>query len=278
MPFAGNIDTDDPDRREAFVDWLTATNNPQFAKIEVNRIWAQLLGRGIVEPFDDFRDSNPPANAPLLDALAKDFVQSGYDRRHILRTILNSTTYQASSITNDFNRDDIKYFSHYVPRMLGAEQLVDALGYVSGKPEKFYGVPVGTKATWLPAPDLRPHERGRIGEIEFLKVFGQPARQSACECDRGDDVSLGQALELMNGKLVAGMLSDASNFIHTELKADQPPEVILQRLYKRAYCRLPNANEMQVHTTYLKQHADRGKALEDLCWAIMNRNEFLFQH
>ena len=137
-------------------------------KVEVNRIWSHLLGRGIVEPPDDFRDSNPPSNARLLDALAKDFVSSGYDRRHIIRVILNSRTYQASFEPNEYNKNDVKYFSHYEPRLLSAEQLLDAICQVTDIPEKFGSLPPGTKATHLPAPDLANNE--------FLKTFGQPER------------------------------------------------------------------------------------------------------
>ena len=120
------------DRREAFVDWLTQADNPFFAKVEVNRIWGHLMGRGIVEPVDDFRDSNPPSNAALLDALAADFVAKGFDRKHTLRTILNSRTYQLSRRKNEFNKTDTKYFSHAKTRLLSAEQLLDAICHVTG--------------------------------------------------------------------------------------------------------------------------------------------------
>ncbi|MGB1708700.1 MAG: DUF1553 domain-containing protein, partial [Rubripirellula sp.] len=278
VPVAGNIADLPGDRRQAFADWLTTNDNPLFAKVEVNRIWSHLMGRGIVEPFDDFRDSNPPANTPLLDSLASRFIESGYNRKEIIRTILNSNTYQASSQPIENDQNGLKYASHYNSRILNAEQLVDALGFVTGKPKQFFGVPVGTMATWLPAPDLRPHDRGRIGDIEFLKVFGQPERQSACECERSDDVSLGQALELINGKLVADMLSDRSNTFHQQLDAGTDPNVIIESLYRRALCRSATEAEMKVHSNYLAQHEDVHRAMEDICWAIVNRTEFLFQH
>lgn len=278
VPSDGHIQASGADRRESFARWLTSHENKLFAKIEVNRIWTQLMGRGIVEPFDDFRDSNPPANSPLLDALADDFIKSGYDRQHMIRVILESNTYQASSDTNDLNHDDNKFFSHYMPRMLTAEQLVDALGFVTDKPQRFFGVPEATKATWLPAPDLKPHDRAKIGDIEFLKVFGQPERQSACECERSSDVSLGQALELLNGKMLTEMLSDKSNFLHQAEADGKQPIQIVRDLYVRALARLPTSAEVAVHEKYLRAAEDKSKALEDLCWALVNRNEFLFQH
>ena len=138
VPLNGSIEAAESDRRETLVNWMTSGQNPLFAKNQVNRIWAHVMGRGIVEPYDDFRDSNPPANAPLLDYLAQEFVSNGYDCKQILRLILNSNTYQALSETNRWNDSDTKYFSHYSPRMLTAEQLVDALGFVTGKPKQFF--------------------------------------------------------------------------------------------------------------------------------------------
>lgn len=278
VPVAGELEASEVDRRETFADWLTSKPNPLFAQIEVNRIWAQLMGYGIVEPFDDFRDSNPPANAPLLKALANDFIAHGYDRRHIVRTILLSQTYQADSETNEWNQDDKRYFSHYRPRMLTAEQLVDALGHVTGHPETFFGVPTTMKATWVPAPDLRPHDTSKIGSIEFLKVFGQPERQSACECERSRDVSLGQALELLNGTTVNGMLTAQNNLLHQMREAGLKPVEMIQRMYLRALSREATEEELQVHLSYIQTHQDVKQALEDTCWAILNRNEFLFQH
>jgi hypothetical protein len=178
------------DRREVFSDWLTSTENPFFAKSVANRVWFHLNGKGIVDPVDDFRESNPSCNDELLDALAKDFADHKYDVKHLIRTILNSRTYQLSSQPTDGNRDDAKYFSHAVTKLLTAEQLLDALCDVTGLPEKFQGLPLGTRAIQLPD-----------GEVNhpFLKTFGQPARELACECERESDSNLAQALQLING-------------------------------------------------------------------------------
>jgi hypothetical protein len=279
VPVSGDLEiANTTDRRTALVSWLTSPENPFFARVEVNRIWAQVMGRGIVEPFDDFRDSNPPANAPLLDALAQDFVEHNFDRLHILRTILNSRTYQADSRTNKFNRDDNKYFSHYMPRQLTAEQLVDSLGQVAGRPKQFGLVAANTKATWLPAPDLQPHDRSKLGEVDFLKVFGQPERQSVCECDRGDDSSLGQALELLNGSFINQLLTDGSNRLHQNIQTGRPMQEIIIDLYRLALSRHPSESELNHSLAYAESHADKARAMEDICWAIINKDEFLFQH
>ena len=266
------------DRRQVFADWLTTPSNPFFARVEVNRIWAALMGTGIVEPFDDFRDTNPPSNEPLLEALAKDFIQSGFDRRHIIRTIVSSNVYQTSGETNPFNHDDTRFFSFRQPRRLEAEQLVDALGQVTGKPMKFQGVPATVKAVHLPAPDLVPKGRDKIGDIEFLKVFGQPERQTVCSCERAGDAGLGQALQLFNGKLFHEMLTAGDSSFRKSLAAKTPLPEIVEDLHLSAYSRYPNEKEKSIALAYLDKAPDKGQALEDLYWAILNRNEFLFNH
>lgn len=224
------------DRRTLFADWLTRPDNAFFARIEVNRLWGQLLGRGIVEPIDDFRDSNPPSNAALLDALAKDFVDHKFDRKHVLRTILNSRTYQASYETNPFNKDDVKYFSHFQPRLLSAEQLLDAICQTTAISEQFGPLPAGTKATQLPAPDIVKHE--------FLKIFGQPERQTVCACERSNESNLGMAIQFFNGPLIYNKLRDENNRFRQLLKAGKPDPEIVEQLYLAAVNRKPTSNEL----------------------------------
>src|SRR5262249_44385553 len=142
------------DRRQVLADWLTSAKNPFFAKSVVNRVWFHLIGRGIVDPVDDFRDSNPSANDELLDALARDFVANKFDLKHLIRHIVNSRTYQLSAQTNDFNKDDNKYFSHAVTKLLTAEQLLDALCAVTESAEKFANIPLGTRAVQLPDGEI----------------------------------------------------------------------------------------------------------------------------
>jgi hypothetical protein len=271
LPGQGEIDPPaSGDRRDPFVAWLTSKENKLFAKIEANRLWSFVVGRGIVDPPDDFRDSNPPSNAALLEALAKDFAEHNYDRKHVLRTILNSRTYQADFRANDFNKDDVKYFSHYQPRLLSAEQLLDAICAMTALPEAFAGLPAGTKATELPTPDIAKHE--------FLKIFGQPERQTVCACERASDSNLGMAIQFFNGPLIYGKLRDANNRFRKAIAAGKPNEEIITELYLSAVCRKPTPKELEVSLAHIAAKGDQIVALEDIGWAILNTNEFLFQH
>jgi hypothetical protein len=191
---------------------------------------------------------------------------------------LNSRTYQASARTNPFNHDDSRFFSHYTPRRLTAEQLLDALGEVTGVPEQFSFVHPDTKATQLPAPDLKPHDRGKIGDREFLKVFGMPERQTVCECERGDDASLGQALELFNGETLHKMLANPNNRFHQAIARGVRHQQIVRELYLRAVARQPVDEELKATLSYLELAQNTGEAFEDIVWALVNQDEFLFQH
>ncbi len=257
------------DRREVLAAWLTSANNPFFARSIVNRIWYHLHGRGIVDPVDDFRDSNPSANDDLLDALAKDFVAHNFDVKHIIRTIMASRTYQLSAQTNDFNKDDNKYFSHAVTKLHTAEQLFDALCYVTDVPERFPGVPAGTRAAQLPD-----------GEVNnpFLKTFGQPARELACECERESDSNLAQALQLINGPAVNDRLRNPNNRIGKLLAKKTPERDLLNDLFLVTLSRPPTAADARAMLDHVRRAADKRKAWEDVLWALINSKEFLFRH
>ena len=245
-------------------------DNPFFAKVEVNRIWGHLMGRGIVEPVDDFRDSNPPSSAALLDALADDFAKNGYDRKRVIRTILNSRTYQLSSRKNEFNENDTKYFSHATTRLLSAEQLLDAICRVTGVAEKFAGLPAGTRATQLPSPDVDSY---------FLKVFGQPARETACQCERSTDSNLSQALQMINGPLVHAKVRDEKNRLRTLARGRQVERGDHQRAVPGGLVPpAERAGNGRRHASTSPTPATGCRGLEDVCWALLNANEFLFQH
>jgi hypothetical protein len=257
------------DRREALAKWMSGPTNPFVPKSVVNRVWYHLMGRGIVDPVDDFRDSNPSANDDLLDALGKDFVNSKFDIKHVIRTIMNSRTYQLSARTNQFNKDDSKYFSHAVTKLHTAEQLFDALCYVTDVPEKFAGFALGTRAVQLPD-----------GEVNhpFLKTFGQPARELACECEREGDSNLAQALQLINGPAVNDRLRNATNRIGKLIAAKKTDREILDELFLVTLTRPPTDSESQAMLSHVTAQMDKRRAWEDVHWALINSKEFLFRH
>lgn len=270
LPGDGSLkDTAIADRRRAFVEWLTSSANPFFARVAVNRIWADVMGHGIVEPVDDFRQSNPPAIPALMDKLAEDFVQHGYDQRHILRTILGSRVYQFASQTTRFNQDDTRLFSHANTRMLSAEQLLDAICHVTQINETFPGLPAGTRATEIPSPDS--------GQ-EFLDTFGRPQRATACDCERRTDATLAQAIDLFNGPLIQKKLTDKQNRFHHQLEKGRPHAHVIEELYRASVCRLPTDLEMQKALEHIVSKAKPSDSMEDICWALLNTEEFLTQH
>jgi hypothetical protein len=222
------------DRREALGKWMASPENPFVPKSIVNRIWFHLMGKGIVDPVDDFRDSNPSANDDLLDELAKDFVAKKFDAKHLIRTIMNSRTYQLSAQTNEFNKDDNKYFSHAVTKLLTAEQLFDALCQVTEVPEKFAGHPLGTRSVQLPDGEANH---------PFLKTFGQPARELACECEREGDSNLAQALQLINGPAVNDRLRNPTNRIGKLIAAKKNDKEIVAELFVVTLSRRPTDTE-----------------------------------
>jgi len=257
------------DRRQALASWLTGPDNPFFAKSLVNRIWYHLIGRGIVEPVDDFRDSNPASNDELLDGLTAEFVKQKFDLKHLIRSILVSRTYQLSARTNELNGDDTLYFSHAFTKLLPAEVLLDAISTVTSTVTTFDNLPKGFRATQIPDGKM---------ENPFLKTFGRPARELACECERESDSNLSQALQLIGGATVNGKLRDDNGRMATLAKSTKTPEEITKDLYVVALSREPNASELAAAVKHLKGAADRRQAVEDLGWVLINSKEFLFRH
>jgi hypothetical protein len=263
-------------RREALADWVTSPNNPFFAKSTVNRVWSYFFGRGIIEPVDDIRASNPPSNPALLDALTKDFIDNNFDLRHLMRTIANSRTYQAGIETNEWNAQDRDNFSHAIPRRLTAEQLMDALTVATGAHPAFADVPADMNAEQF----VDPH----IGKEGFLDLFGRPARESSCECERRSDLSLPQAMNLVNGKTISDAVSDSNGRVAKAILSGKPDRDIIDELYLAAWSRLPTSEEVANAAKYL-QPADnavagrrRGERVQDLLWALVNSKAFLYNH
>ena len=285
------------DKRIAFARWLTSGDNSYFSRVAVNRIWAHLMGRGIVEPIDDFRSSNPPVNSELLNALASDFVDSGFDRKHLIRTILNSSTYQRGSRANEFNATDEKLFSRARIRLISAERIQDAVTRLCDGEDRLgkWQAVIDAAQSQLADPDIDAEFRDEVKKkrddarkkmdsyfmtqqpyphlTPFLKAFGQPERKTACACERREEVSLDQALQLMNSDLIRERVAAAR--VNFEMLSDNE---LAERLYLNAFTRLPSASERATVAEHLNASKDRGQAIEDLVWALINTNEFLFQH
>src|SRR5262245_1099516 len=270
------------DRRVMLAEQVTSPANPHFARATVNRLWFHLLGRGIVDPPDDFRDSNPSASDELLEALARDFVASRFDVKHIMRTIANSRTYQLSSHAHPANPADEKYFSHGLVKRkrLTAELLLDAICTATGAPEEFTGMPPGTRAVQLPDGQV-VYTGGQYASWDrhpFLKAFGQPAREAACECEREGDVNLARALELRNGDLLLNKLRAPENRLGKLITTGSSDADIAAELFLATLSRLPLAGETRAAIEHVTQAGNRREAWEDIQWALLNTNEFLFRH
>jgi Protein of unknown function (DUF1549)/Protein of unknown function (DUF1553)/Bacterial Ig-like domain (group 2) len=257
------------DRRTRLATWLSGVDNPFFGKSLVNRVWYHVMGRGIVEPVDDFRDSNPASNDELLDGLTAEFVKNGYHLKGLVRSIVRSRIYQLSATTNTFNVDDGLYFSHALTKLLSAEVLLDAISTLTGTMTKFDGLPTGSRATQIPDGKM---------DNPFLKTFGRPARELACECERESESNLSQALQLIGGATVNGKLHDDNGRMAQLVKAGKKPPEITRELYLAALSREPSKTELEAATKHLSAAKDLRQAVEDLGWVLINSKEFLFRH
>jgi hypothetical protein len=265
---AGSIPADGR-RRIALAEWVTAKDNPFFAKSTANRVWSYFFGRGIIEPVDDIRASNPPSNPAVLDALTKDFVDHGFDLRYLMRVIANSRTYQASLAANEWNAKDVENFSHAVPRRLSAEELMDALTFATGVRPVFPDVPPETRAEQLPDP--------HVGADGFLDLFGRPSRESSCECDRRSDLSLPQALNLVNGQTISDAVADGNGRVAKAILSGKTDRDLIEEMYLASMSRLPAPAEFETGLKYLSS-GSRGRAAQaqDLLWALVNSKGFLY--
>jgi hypothetical protein len=268
------------DRRVYFAQWLTSPDNSYFARALVNRVWRNFMGRGLVEAVDDLRDTNPPTNEELFSALATDFVKHGFDVRYLIRTIMNSATYQNSAEPRRDNTQDDKYYSHYVIRRLPAEVLLDAISQVTQAPEKFEGYPVGMRALQL--PDTRV-------ESYFLTVFGRPERLQNAAGERQSDPSITQALHVINGDTLNQKMRTPGGTVDMLLKLGLSDQRIVDYLFLSAFSRYPTEKERDEIATDLRAasgknaegwgSADpRRPVLEDLLWAMLTSKEFMFNH
>ena len=256
------------DSREALAQWLTSDKNPYFAKAIVNRVWSYFFGRGIIEPVDDIRGSNPPINPALLDALEADFISSGFDLQHLIKTIVRSRAYQAAMETNEWNSTDEINFSHFQPRRLAAESLLDAMTIATGSRPDFPEVPEDFSAQQLPDP--------HVDTGGFLNMFGRPERESPCECERRNDLSLPLAMSLVNGPTLADAIANPEGRIAKAILAGRDDRELIEELYLASLGRMPTPTEMDAAVTYLGSSPGRAAKAQDLLWALVNSNSFLF--
>lgn len=274
------------DRREYLADWLTAPDNRFFARSLVNRVWRNFMGRGLVEAEDDLRETNPPSNPKLLDALTKDFIGHGYDVKHLCRVILNSAAYQRSSRPLPANAADDRFYSRYLPRRLAAEVLLDAYSDVTGVPTPFDTVLVGSSGGTKKEPSYPAGVRAvQLPDSQlvsrFLDAFGRPERAQTCSCERTSDATVSQALHLANGQTLNDKLRDPQSRVTNWLQ--QPDEAIVDDLFQRSVIRQPTRNEKALFVAALNDARKQGKtahreAVEDAVWAVLTGKEFLFNH
>ncbi|HJZ57274.1 MAG TPA: DUF1553 domain-containing protein [Gemmataceae bacterium] len=276
------------DRRQYLADWVTSPNNPYFAKALVNRVWKNFMGRGLVEAEDDLRETNPPSNKELLDALAADFVKHKFDVKHLIRTIANSAAYQRSSKPLAQNAADDRFYSRYLIRRLPAEVILDAYSDITGVPTPFnqlksnagdsitpIGIyPAGTRAVQLP---------DSLTVSRFLEAFGRADRVQTCSCERTTDASVTQALHLNNGQTLNDKLRDKNSVVSKWLAASLTDTAIVDRVFLMALSREPTADEKAKFLAILAEAAKDGpqsrrEAIEDFVWALLTGREFLFNH
>ena len=262
----------DDDPRQKLVDWMVNPTNPFFARAVANRYWAHFFGRGIVDPLDDMRVTNPPSNPELLDALAKDLVDSHYSLKHLIKTIVMSRTYQLSATPNEFNQHDKQNYARYYPRRMSAEVLYDAVNQVAESPAQFNGLPTDRyapkRAIMLPDEAFPSY---------FLDVFGRPQRISACECERVSEANLAQALHLLNSDEVQGKLARPGGRAEAMAKDARPDAEKVDELFLWALARKPTPEQRDLALAHIAKNATNKKvAYENILWALLNTKEFVF--
>ena len=257
------------DRRVVLAEWLTSPANPYFARNLANRMWAHFLGRGLVEPIDDVRDTNPPSNPELLDALAKNVIDTKFDVKQLIRAITKSRTYQLSSKPNSTNEKDELNYSRALFRRIDAEVMLDMVSQTTGVAEKFGGAPPDTRAIQLWDSKVTHY---------FLKLYGRPQRATACECERSHEPSVSQVLHLLNAPEIHAKLSHERGNIAKWVREKKSDADLVETLYLTYYSRLPDDAERRTALQHLQRHAtERRLAAEDLAWTLMNTLEFVFK-
>ena len=255
-------------RRDHLAKWLTAPENPYFSKNLANMIWAHFLGRGIVEPVDDVRISNPAVNPELLDELGKRLVSYKYDFKALVRDICNSRTYQLSTQANETNKADISNFSKAPIRRIRSEFLLDCISQVTGTQDKFKGLPKGARAVQIADGNVTNY---------FLTTFGRATRESGCSCEVVTEPNLSQALHLINGDTVNKKLKEGA-IVKNLLEANKSEMEVVEDLFVKCLSRKPTDKESKELAVSLIESTDKQTVLEDIFWALLNSKEFVFNH
>jgi hypothetical protein len=256
------------DRRVALAEWLTAPDNPFFSTNVSNRVWAHFFGRGIIEPVDDIRVSNPASNPALFETLGKKLVEYKYDFKQLVRDICNSQTYQRTTERNESNMTDERNFAHANVRRVPAEMLLDCVVQVTGAYDKFGGLPIGSRAVQI-------SDGGNSNY--FLTTFGRAPRDTVCACEAKTDPTLSQALHMLNGGTIGGKIQQGQ-LSKKLLDAKKTPPEIIESIYIRALCRKPSDGEMKNLLEIVAQGENPQQGLDDVFWAVLNSREFLFNH
>ncbi len=265
----------DQDPRQFLADWMTSPDNPYFARALVNRYWKHFFGRGLVDPEDDMRETNPPTHPELLNDLAQEFISSGYDMKKLVRMICESTTYQLSAQPNQYNVDDRQNYSRYYPRRMMAESLFDSMDSITGSITRFQGMPANTLAVQLPDTSFQSY---------FLTVFGRPKGESACECERGSDSNLAQGLHLINSDELRNKIAAAEGrALQLASDKERAAKDKIRELYLTAFSRPPTEQESALVLDYINRKSTETsdgtkQAFEDIVWSLLNTKEFLFNH
>lgn len=261
---------EDPGKaREALAAWVTSDENPFFAQVMVNRVWADLMGRGIVEPVDDLRATNPPTNGPLLDALAEEFRKSKYDIKQLIRLICNSRVYSLSSTPNERNVADRQNYSRRYRTRLRAEVLLDAIKDITGVSDNYQAMP----------PDSRANQiwTTRINSV-FLDTFGRPNENQDPPCERTTDATVTQTLHLMNAPQLHQRVTNDNGRAAQLAASNRTPDQIVEDVYLLVYSRLPDQTERIIgRGLFTEDSTSRRRATEDLMWALLNTPEFMFK-
>lgn len=262
----------------ALAGWLGSAGNTMFARVQANRVWYHLMGRGLVDPIDDFRATNPASHPVLLEELTRDFVKHGFDMRHVIRVIMNSRTYQLSSEPNDTNAADETNFSRALVRRLTAEQIMDAQSQVIGVPLEFPGYPAGLRAAQVPAlPTERRLRNDEDGMFQFMQVFGKPLRLIPSECERSCEPTMSQAFQMISGPLLNERIASPENRLGALLASQRSDRDTIEQLYWEALTRRPSASELTKSLAHVQGAKDRRAAFEDILWSLLNAKEFVLR-